>query len=482
MGIRAGFAAAVLAVGVLPVLWACSPAEDLFGGTPRNVSLDGRRKPGHGLTDSLAALGPPDTSHVYLTAVQFAYGYDWQSDSVPSQRGAKVALLVDGREAVSMGVSDIDSDSHRAAGGHLFVDVATPAGTTVYRDGLPLVKLGVGEKVMGFHLIGDDVHTLSQRRGGAGVYYRINGALLFQDPAGTAVGEPEDPLNPGGAFRIAGDDVWFCYRIPVKGQSGDEFRFVRNGSIAATLPAGTVRELFDFAVRDSVLYRLEMRSRDAGSLSLVRDGRVHGLGFPPYVTVHKARLVPWGDGFAVTGYKRISGLDYYINFAVSEDGEDIAVLPFREMISQPLPCGDGFSYLILDGVCGVNSSVSPGGAFNFPSWYSLMGPRCTVVHRGRSYAALSPAVSPALSTALSTALSQALSTALSQAPSTALVGTDWGDGNGRAGAAGGIGRAGGTGGIGRAGGTGNARAPRLYVDSLATDFNFNGYFTSIVVE
>lgn len=359
----------------------------LFPGRPRyTTEVGGGRQRPHiekNATDNL-----PDGLHLYTTAVRFAEGYDWQMDTVPAGGQERILLLKDGAEVLSVAARGSSSpERHRARAGHLWTDRCEGGWTILSRDGEEVFRWTPEECLKGFILVGGDVFTLGQKLGGKGISLRRNGEALFQDESGTLLGEINDSGWEGGALALDGEDLCYCYSIEVRvgAETYKEYHFMKGDKAVNTLPASSVKLLYDWRSAGGVLYRSELRKD--GFYFVAGDKSVKLSQDAPHI----AKLKPWKGATAITGY-----YDYPYRFT-AEAADRIILSSFSAYISELFLDGDNLAFVCTDAdgrVRSLYSSLYPAEEHFALGNYHLMSPSCGTLRGGCFAVALTNLDSP----------------------------------------------------------------------------------------
>ena len=165
---------------------------------------------GVGDTAGTPAL-PPEPEEVvkkdiYVTGVKYRDGYDWHADSDYGHALCTLFLMRGTERILSLPVGaehlmSPDADMHRCFGGHLYTDFSTDHETVIKKDGVELFRYQAREMICGFHVEKGEVHTLGMARDGSGWTYRKNGVVVLGGDAGH--------LKTG--FGTDGRVLWFAY-------------------------------------------------------------------------------------------------------------------------------------------------------------------------------------------------------------------------------------------------------------------------------
>lgn len=352
----------------------------LLQGPPRQPRLTGRHPdPRTGAAD---APGP----HLYLTAVVFADGYDWKTDSLPAARGAEILVLKDGEEMLRVPAGEsLGPDRHRVQGGHLYQDGPEGQETVLRRDGKAVLRFGGQAALKGFLAAGDTLHSLWQFQEG-GIAYRVGRELLYEDPSGMAIGADEAPERPWGSFSRDGNRLYYSYYVPVR--SGEnvlkEYRTMQGALPFITLPAGNVFEVGDVRVQEGVVYRVERRTAGASSLSLVQGKDVRILPAGEGESASAGRL--FFSGGRVLARYRLTGPEG--SRLVVSDGDSLVFAP-QGRVREFCLDGEDAVWLLSEGGGDIGAICRKGKDPLIPgSGFTLFSGRCLQLRDGRCFVAL----------------------------------------------------------------------------------------------
>ena len=230
--------------------------------------------------------------HVYLTAVIWPSGYDWQRDTAGGR--AELLLLCDGE--TRMRTSLLDGSVHRFRNGALWEAGLQEGETVLRRNGEEFLRWEGEESLKGFLPEKDGVYTLTQRVGAPGVRLRRNGELLFSDDRGIVLGSMEESGWDGGA--LVRDGEGFCYGYFVRINSSQrEFRFMEGAQLVQLRPAGSWTEIYDARRRDGTLYLVQ----STGTQLLLYKDDTPEVAFSVAKTPW-AKILPYGDSVLFFGY------------------------------------------------------------------------------------------------------------------------------------------------------------------------------------
>jgi hypothetical protein len=384
---RAKFALLLLLTAVV------SCQKSLFSGTPRWMRMQDR----HAYFSEDGDEEKPEKEEeaeapaaIYVSGLRFPGGVAWRNGDYT---GARLVLWKDGEEVLDLPAGHYpEPDRHRIRDGHLWWDDSDGSTTFVYRDGEEMLHYPGDEILRGLLVVDGHIHTLGQRAGSGGFSYRVDGEEVFSHPSAQVLGSFDDREWEGGALMRYGDEVCYCFTLPVR--LGDdisaEYHVMKGEQLLKRFPAGTAEKLFDLRVLDGSIYRSQLSGLKSGSLTLFKDDVGQSLGIKDGVTVHLCRLVPFQTGMLVKGYSTQSGTKSYTYWLRGGNG------PMQEWDS-PLAVADLYvdnpdrSAIYLEG--GRVQEIRDGkkNLTITPGRYLLYTPACTALVDGSLYAALSDA-------------------------------------------------------------------------------------------
>lgn len=223
----------MMAIAMTLLSSSCTFRDDnIHFGTPhgrdrhpaRTVGTDGEFPPG----DASAATA--DTV-IYVSAVVYPEGYDWQRDTASGRAGARIVLFRNGVETVSVPVGDgracADLDLHHIVDGHLYTEYIGRAESSLWCDGDFVCRYDAREYLKGIVRKDGDTYTLSCPCGGNGYSLRRNGEGIMIRSSGEVFGDFADPsYGVNGALYPVGGRICFVGRA----DSGNAVFVVRDGS------------------------------------------------------------------------------------------------------------------------------------------------------------------------------------------------------------------------------------------------------------
>lgn len=297
---------------LFPLALACR--DPLLDGVPRYMREQGRfPREGREDKEDPQEPGAPETPgyvpSVYATALHFRDSADWRKDSLGM---ADLLFFKDEKLVLTLPVeSPPDPECHRIWGGHLWTDFTDGRETVLFRDGREAFRFDGEERLRGFLVQNGKVHTLGQRPGRDGFCYRINGEAVFDSPRGSVLGSPSDPEWPEGALTLDGEDVYYCYGVPItlKDRIVREYHVMRGSLPFKTIPAGTSDILYDLRISGGQVVRVE---RQGSSLYWIEGDTQRPLNVP-YADVVSCKLVRFSQSVSVRGTSH-TGLTSCLNW------------------------------------------------------------------------------------------------------------------------------------------------------------------------
>lgn len=194
------------------------------------------------------STGPdPLEKALYLTAVEFPKGYDWQLDTLFGDSGARILLYRNGKKILSVptGPRELvspDPDMHHFLKGRLYTEYSDASRTYIGCDGQRLFSYEGREVLKGLMVKDSDVFTLGQDRSGEGISLRKNGELLFKRAGCLPCGDLFDvAYDPCGALYEDGAALCFGFIEP---SSGRWFLYCAGSVQELAVPSGAAR-VFD---------------------------------------------------------------------------------------------------------------------------------------------------------------------------------------------------------------------------------------------
>ena len=362
----------------LAVLATACFREPLFPGTPRHSHEPNipQRVSADSTADPLANVPPGE--HLYLTAVRYPDGFDWESDTCAVEGAVLIDLYRDVERILSIPADgSVQPDMHRFIRGHLYCDASTDTETIVRRDGTELFRFPGREAFRGFLVREDGLHTLGQDRDGNGFTYRVEGREVFRSETGTVLGSL-DGSGPG-ALTEMGEDVYYACRLP--SERGFEYRVMRNTEVLRTVTEGDAVRAFGF-VGGKVCQVLSSRR----NLVLDMDGRRTPLALRGGEAFLWCRLLAGEDDvLALACMTGAEGRRYFLQTAGGRAFQPDA----GETVSDVLADGRRMGWTVTDGAGNLlRFCWSEGGSLSVGEDAFLASGRCILLRNGHLLLAL----------------------------------------------------------------------------------------------
>jgi len=363
----------VLLFGLAALAAACDPAP-LFPGTPRvtHEPVSGRHREADSTT-----LDIPPGEHVYLTAVRYPDGFDWELDTCAVEGTVWIDLYLDGQRIRSWPAgASVHPDMHRFTGGHLYADYSTATETVVLCDGAELFRFPGREAIRGFLVREDGIHTLGQDRDGNGFTHRVDGREVFRSENGAIIGDPD---AGGGVLTESGEDVYYACRLP--SERGMEYRVMQNAEVFRSEAVSDGIRAFGFLGGkicrvESARRRLLFRVDEQESALAVKGGEA----------LLWCRMIPWGE--KVLALLCVTGPEGKRYFLQASDGQTFQPAA-GETVSEVLADGSRMGWTVT----GADGNLqrlrwSDGGSLSVSAETYLTSGRCALLRDGHLHLAL----------------------------------------------------------------------------------------------
>lgn len=253
------------------------------------------------------------TKSLYVTGVEYPEGYQWRPSLGNPPAGTVLFMMKDGRRILEIaadesGGIEVEPDTHRCIGGHLFTDSSTDSETIIKCDGNELFRFIGREMIVSLLVVGEDVYTLGQPRSGTGWAYRKNGNIILYKGVGS-------PLPSG--LHIDGEKVCFVYEDRIETAGSDILRYysvIDGQTNSVWVPDDVIR--VDDAVLSGgdVLYIAFRKGIGPAVLTRGGDGKAYGLN----------------SGETMTGCRFLENSEVVLTFGRTVSGGTGAVSFWRE--------------------------------------------------------------------------------------------------------------------------------------------------------
>lgn len=251
-------------------------------------------------TSSVISRRPVPDTIIYISAIRFPEGYDWQIDTLASSVPGELVLLRDGEEVCSCTVGydtrvSADPDMHRIIGGRLFSDFSSDSETFILCDGHESFRYPGREAIYGILVKDGSVWTLGQNRSGRGISLRRNGNEVFSDADGLAFGRLGE--SPGGLFVNKGKVCFYYYRQESGAVADNRRCFLVEEKLATEI---VIQQRFstimDICSIGGEMVMVGLPEGHTGVLSIYEGGRLSSFPMSGYDRIGSCRIVPSGKG------------------------------------------------------------------------------------------------------------------------------------------------------------------------------------------
>lgn len=192
---------------------------------------------------------------VYITAVTFEDGYDWQRDTAFGLVSGSIRLYWQEKLILSIPAGpgtevSLDADKHHFLDGHLYTEYNSISETVIKKDGNEFIRYDGPETIKGIVMRDGDFYSLGQKTGGKGGFsLRKNGLLLMEREAGTLCGSFADPsYGETGALYEDEGIMYFSFYTAFKDDSPSTERhwyLVKNQTVTEVWLEKEVEEFYD---------------------------------------------------------------------------------------------------------------------------------------------------------------------------------------------------------------------------------------------
>jgi hypothetical protein len=364
-------------LGLALLATACNRAP-LFPGTPRSSHEPATGR--HQEQNDSSARDIPPGEHVYITAVRYPDGFDWELDSCAVDGPVWIDLYVDGTRFRSYPAgTSVHPDMHRFTGGHLYADYSTESETVLLRDGEELFRFPGREALRGFLVLEDGIHTLGQDRDGNGFTHRVDGREVFRSEYGNVLGGLDESGPAGGALTQIGEDIYYACRLP--SERGMEYRVMQNATVFRSVPELDRIRAFGFVGGKVCCVRYDRRR-----LFMETDGKEFTLGLQGGEALLWCRLLAWKESvLALLCATGANGRRYFLQDSDGKTWQPVA----GETVSDFLADANRMGWAVT----GTDGNLlrfrwSDGGSVSMdPDGYLASG-RCALLRDGHLFLAL----------------------------------------------------------------------------------------------
>lgn len=278
-----------LLMGLLAL--SCGLSE--IGGDSQNVNVDVWGGPVGGSGSGVGVL----ESVCYVTAVDYAKGYDWRSDPARESVRCSLVVYVNNSPVMKVPVGSAyhicaDSDMHRIAGGSLYTDYSTGSETVLRKNAKLLYSYPAVERICGLIERDDDVYTLGENRSGGGFSLRKNGNVVISRENAFVV----TPLRTDGDSLCFG----FCEQIRNVDGAIDMYYSVYGSKVTNLSARYEIKRMWDMFTKDGQVECLASLTAVSQPV-LIKGENFRMLNVPKGMTMVSGSMFKIGDMIGVEG-------------------------------------------------------------------------------------------------------------------------------------------------------------------------------------
>lgn len=358
---------------------------------PADVDKDGKDMTAEGVLDGSSGL--------YVTAISFDEGYDWQRDtafglaygrlevykmdklmlSIPAGKGTEVSL---------------DPDKHHLIDGHIYTEYTYRDSTVIKRDGKEFLRYDTAESIKGIIIRDEDFFTLGQHIGGkGGLSLRRNGIALVENDTGFILGSFADPsyLKTGALYEDNGI-MYFSFYTSFSEDSPTTERhwyLVKNQTISEVWLEKDITEIYDMRMIGGKLCRIVTCSVNSGPIMDIGGTRFSLSRSLEGGIADDYRLVDSnGLPYMVGSYYYLWETKPRYSALWSPGGSKMV---FEGRLLSICTDSDGVTSFILGGNDGrVNIAQPSGYGQKLSGEVSFISPACSAFHDGEVYVLFRP--------------------------------------------------------------------------------------------
>ena len=319
----------------------------------------------------------------YMTAVDYAKGYDWKADVAKETVRCSLVVYSDGVPAMKVPVGEdyeisSEPDMHRIVDGHLYTDYSISGETIIKKNGTFLFSYPGEEYISELRVIDDDVYTLGEARSGEGFSFRKNGTTkVFRGKGGLI-----------GALKSYGDSLnfTFCEEIRNAGGSIRRYYSVYGSKVSQIALRDDIVCVWDaMQFQDAVIYLASLTG--ISQPVIVAGDNLTALNMPKDADMISCSMFHAGDKLGVEGlYKTSDGARCS---AIWLNGE--CVETFEGLTISALCTEGGGVFCVLNPPSPSSSGViyRAGETYEMPQGYACIGSQSIAVAGGIMYVGLS---------------------------------------------------------------------------------------------
>lgn len=319
----------------------------------------------------------------YMTAADYAKGYDWRADEARETVKCSLVVYVDGIPAMKVPVGETheicsDPDMHRVIDGHLYTDYASSGQTVIKKNGVFLFSYPGEERLCNMLSRGEDIYTLGESRTGTGFSFRKNGESIVSRENGSLI----------GSLKSSGDSLNFTFCEEIRNAGGSIMRYysVYGSKVSQIALRDDIVCVWDaMQSQDEVIYLASLTG--ISQPVIVAGDNLTALNMPKEADMISCSMFHAGEKSGVEGlYKTSDGARYS---AIWLNGK--CVETFKGLTISALCTDGGGVFCVLNPPSTSSSGViyRAGEMYEIPQGYACIGSQSLAVVGGIMYVGLS---------------------------------------------------------------------------------------------
>lgn len=319
----------------------------------------------------------------YMTAADYAKGYDWRADEARETVKCSLVVYVDGIPAMKVPVGETheicsDPDMHRVIDGHLYTDYASSGQTVIKKNGVFLFSYPGEERLCNMLSRGEDIYTLGESRTGTGFSFRKNGESIVSRENGSLI----------GSLKSSGDSLNFTFCEEIRNAGGSIMRYysVYGSKVSQIALRDDIVCVWDaMQSQDEVIYLASLTG--ISQPVIVAGDNLTALNMPKEADMISCSMFHAGEKSGVEGlYKTSDGARYS---AIWLNGK--CVETFKGLTISALCTDEGGVFCVLNPPSTSSSGViyRAGEMYEIPQGYACIGSQSLAVVGGIMYVGLS---------------------------------------------------------------------------------------------
>ena len=319
----------------------------------------------------------------YMTAADYAKGYDWRADEARETVKCSLVVYVDGIPAMKVPVGETheicsDPDMHRVIDGHLYTDYASSGQTVIKKNGVFLFSYPGEERLCNMLSRGEDVYTLGESRTGTGFSFRKNGESIVSRENGSLI----------GSLKSSGDSLNFTFCEEIRNAGGSIMRYysVYGSKVSQIALRDDIVCVWDaIQSQDEVIYLASLTG--ISQPVIVAGDNLTALNMPKEADMISCSMFHAGENSGVEGlYKTSDGARYS---AIWLNGK--CVETFKGLTISALCTDGGGVFCVLNPPSTSSSGIiyRAGEMYEIPQGYACIGSQSLAVVGGIMYVGLS---------------------------------------------------------------------------------------------